>query len=129
MLSLQSGFGSIRSDSTSITLAAADGSGKNPDEGCSAPQCRGCWLALLALTVYSSLMLAGFPIVACPKCGRKLPPADVQTSDGGFPVYTCDECVMVVDFMGEKMELPLTFSLNEKGEPFDPASPDGKLKL
>jgi hypothetical protein len=36
---------------------------------------------------------------------------------------------MTVDFMGEAMELALTFTLDENGQPFDLASPDGRLKL
>ena len=36
---------------------------------------------------------------------------------------------MTVEFCGEQSELPLTFAVDAEGNPFDPAAPDGKLKL
>lgn len=70
---------------------------------------------------------AAFP---CPKCNRNLIAAGVMTVDGErLPTFSCDECLMSVDFGGEAMELPLTFVVGADGKPFDPASPDGRLNL
>jgi hypothetical protein len=58
--------------------------------------------------------------------------ADVSIAGGqvlSVPVYQCDECIVEVDFMGEKMELDLTFAVGPDGKPFDPADPEGKLPI
>jgi hypothetical protein len=71
----------------------------------------------------------------CPKCGRILQQsgeATVSCGDGTqlvVPVFQCDECLMNFDFGGESMEIALTFALDEKGQPFDPADPEGKLRF
>jgi hypothetical protein len=43
-----------------------------------------------------------------------------------MPVFQCDECVSRVKFMGDEIEAAVTFILDEKGQPFDPASEDGR---
>lgn len=66
--------------------------------------------------------------VPCPKCGRPLQPSGTITTEGGeFPVYQCDECLVQTELFGERVEAALTFCVGEDGQPFDPASPDGKL--
>ena len=71
----------------------------------------------------------------CPKCGRTLEQtgeATVTTEAGRavvYPVFQCDECIAVVEMEGERMELALTFAVDENGQAFDPASPDGKLPI
>lgn len=70
------------------------------------------------------------PMTKCPKCNRSLRPSGELTVDGArMPVYSCGECLVTVEFCGEPFEAALTFCLNEKGEPFDPAAPDGKLRF
>jgi hypothetical protein len=66
----------------------------------------------------------------CPKCNRNLGASGVVTIGGKqLPTFQCDECLMKVNFDGEEMELALTFMLDENGQPFDPAAPDGRLRL
>lgn len=66
----------------------------------------------------------------CPKCGRSLKSSgELTVGDAVFPTFDCDECIMTVDVAGEPMELPLTFAVNSSGQPFDPADPDGRLRL
>ena len=70
------------------------------------------------------------PTFPCPKCNRNLQASGVMTvGDVSVPTFQCDECLMTVDFAGEPMELPLTFAVDADGQPFDPAAPDGRLKL
>ena len=67
-------------------------------------------------------------MVKCPKCGRKLRASGVLDFDGReLPTYQCDECLRVVEFLGERQEVALTFVLGEDGRPFDPADPDADL--
>jgi hypothetical protein len=70
----------------------------------------------------------------CPKCGRILAQSGemMVEADGAaikVPVFQCDECLMTVDFLGEKEEVALTFAVGADGKPFDPASEDGTLDL
>ncbi len=66
----------------------------------------------------------------CPKCGRRLRASGVLTvGTARLPTFACDECIMTVEFAGERMELPLTFALDADGQPFDPADPEGRLRL
>lgn len=68
--------------------------------------------------------------VPCPKCGRSLDPCGEVESDEpslAGEVYQCPECVQSVDFAGETTELALTFMLDERGRPYDPADPDADL--
>lgn len=73
--------------------------------------------------------------VACPKCSRQLAPAGETTlrhDDGReekFLVYQCDECLVEHDLFGEKTEMALTFALDGRGRPVDPADPEKPLKL
>ena len=68
-------------------------------------------------------------MVNCPKCGRSLAPSGEVESHGAESgdVYQCLECVRVVDMGGEGFEIALTFMLDERGRPFDPADPDADL--
>lgn len=50
-------------------------------------------------------------------------------ADVTLPTFQCDECIKVVTFLGERMEVALTFALDRRGQPFDPAEPDGRLRL
>jgi len=62
----------------------------------------------------------------CPKCARSLEPSGVMSLGGAeLPVYQCDECLHKVEFMGEEIELPLTFAVGADGVPFDPADAAG----
>jgi hypothetical protein len=66
----------------------------------------------------------------CPKCGRVLKQSGEVICAGvgeTVPVFQCDECLVQTDFLGEKVEIALTFALDKDGKPFDPASPDGSL--
>jgi hypothetical protein len=64
----------------------------------------------------------------CPKCGRQLQQSGETTiDDQTYPVFQCDECVATVDIGGEPFVVALTFALDDRGRPFDPASPDGSL--
>jgi len=70
----------------------------------------------------------------CPKCGRTLRAEGeiiVHLSDGDCtaPVFSCDECLMLIDFGGETMEVCLMFALDANGKEIDPASPDGELRF
>lgn len=48
---------------------------------------------------------------------------------GTWPVFQCDECIVKTKWMGADVELALTFCVNAAGEPFDPATVDGKLLI
>ncbi len=65
----------------------------------------------------------------CPKCGRQLAPMGVVSVSGGpeLPVYQCDECLVMGDALGVKMELALTFCVAENGRVFNPSAPDDEL--
>jgi hypothetical protein len=67
----------------------------------------------------------------CPKCRRLLAPAGEFIFPDGkkLPSFQCDECLVTVDMFGEPMELPLTFCLDERGQPFDPGAEDGVLRF
>ena len=62
----------------------------------------------------------------CPKCGRLLAPSGVVSVDGGpeLPVYQCDECLVMGEVLGVRMETALTFCIDERGRAFKPAAPD-----
>lgn len=45
------------------------------------------------------------------------------------PVYSCPECVTRTTFLGERMELPLTFLIGPDGKACEPANPDGEIDL
>jgi hypothetical protein len=62
------------------------------------------------------------PKQSCPRCNRLLEAAGVITFQGReFPSYQCDECLKTVDLFGEKMQVALTFCVDDQGKPFDPA--------
>lgn len=66
----------------------------------------------------------------CPKCSRPLPVDGVlMVDDQSFDVYSCPECLMIVEFGGESMELPLSFAVGVDGVLFDPGDPDGRLSI
>ncbi len=44
-----------------------------------------------------------------------------QDGGGEWPVFQCDTCTKKVQMFGETVEVALTFVVNEKGEPVDPA--------
>ena len=71
--------------------------------------------------------MGAFPeIHACPRCGRLLlQSGEAVVEDFRLPVFQCDECRVEVDLAGDKAEAALTFTLDEDGRPFDPASPGG----
>jgi len=50
-----------------------------------------------------------------------------ETDTETLPVFQCDHCIVTRDIMGAPFEVALTFCLDEKGRPFDPASPDTDL--
>lgn len=61
----------------------------------------------------------------CPQCQRQLEPSGAISLGGAeLPVYQCDTCLKSVKFMGEAMDLPLTFALDRDGRPFDPGDLD-----
>lgn len=67
-------------------------------------------------------------MVACPGCGREVRRSGVVSGDAGpLDVYQCDQCRAEVDMFGVKVEVALTFAVDEEGRAFDPASPDGEL--
>jgi hypothetical protein len=67
---------------------------------------------------------------SCPKCGRSLEKSgEAEYEDTTFPVFQCDECIVATTLYGEPVELPLTFAVDAKGQPFDPATDDGRLIL
>src|SRR5262245_60895338 len=75
---------------------------------------------------YNARMIS-FP---CPKCGRTLEQSgEVVVHNVTLPIFQCDECIVVTDFMGEPFELALTFAVGQDGKPFDPASPTGELLI
>lgn len=65
----------------------------------------------------------------CPRCGRSLEQSGEVMDAGGqvLAVFQCDECLRRVDFMGERMEVALTFAVDSSGRAFDPADPDADL--
>jgi hypothetical protein len=68
----------------------------------------------------------------CPKCGRELPASGAVVIDGtSLSVFQCGECLRVVDFMGQRQEVALTFAVapgpDGRLRPFDPADPDADL--
>jgi hypothetical protein len=66
----------------------------------------------------------------CPKCNRTLVQSgELTVGEQTVPTFQCDECLMVIDFAGETMEVALTFALDADGQPFDPAAPDGRLRF
>ncbi|HKQ49466.1 MAG TPA: hypothetical protein VJZ71_15450 [Phycisphaerae bacterium] len=70
------------------------------------------------------------PTHPCPKCGRQLNQSgEAAVDERVYPIYQCDECIVVTEFMGRTIEMALTFALGDDGKPFDPASPDGHLSL
>lgn len=57
----------------------------------------------------------------CPKCGAELHSAGVLHLDGqDCSVFQCDSCVIVKPFLGEPIEVALTFAVNDAAQPFDP---------
>jgi ribosomal protein L37AE/L43A len=67
---------------------------------------------------------------ACPKCGRTLQQSgELSVEAVSVPTFQCDECLMTIDFSGETMEVALTFAVDAAGNAFDPADPEGKLRL
>ena len=70
-------------------------------------------------------MANSFP---CPRCRRPLPSqGTVKIGAEKLRSYQCDHCLVLVDLFGAKHEAALTFCVDDKGRPFDPASPDGSL--
>lgn len=64
----------------------------------------------------------------CPKCGRLLMQSgEVPFDDVRLPVFSCDECVVDIDCLGETTKASLTFTLDESGQIFDAAAPDARL--
>jgi hypothetical protein len=75
----------------------------------------------------SAFMIDTFP---CPKCGRTLKRSgEVSVEGADYPVFQCDECLIQTEMFGEPFEVALTFAVDAHGKPFDPAAPDGKLRL
>ena len=71
-----------------------------------------------------------YPFVKCPKCNRELAAdGEMQIGDVCLPTYQCPECVTRTKFLGETLELPLTFMIGPDGRAFDPADPDGEIDL
>jgi len=59
-----------------------------------------------------------------------LPPGgEISLGAATIPVYQCPECVTRTTFLGEPMELPLTFIIGPDGNPYDPVNPDGEIDL
>ena len=71
--------------------------------------------------------MGAFPEVhACPQCGRLLFQSGEAIVEGvSLPVFMCDECRVEADGIGEKSDSPLTFTLDEDGELYDAAGPEG----
>ena len=66
----------------------------------------------------------------CPKCGRPVHAAGVLTINSvRLTTFVCEGCIMTVELLGERTEMPFTFALDPNGEPFDPTDPDGCLRL
>jgi hypothetical protein len=62
----------------------------------------------------------------CPRCGTQLPAAGSVECDGvEMPVFQCDRCVVEQEFLGERMQMALTFVVTAAGQAVDPA--DGRL--
>ena len=51
---------------------------------------------------------------------------EVTVTGNAFPVFQCDDCLVMTDFLGESMELPYTFALDAAGTPFDPNAEGGE---
>ncbi|HEV7301597.1 MAG TPA: hypothetical protein VGN72_19690 [Tepidisphaeraceae bacterium] len=66
----------------------------------------------------------------CPKCNRPLRASGEITDESGntYPTYQCDECIKVTNVFGKQMELHLTFMVKD-GKAYDPAEPDGELRI
>jgi len=65
---------------------------------------------------------------SCPKCGRRLQASGELIIEGeSVPTFQCDECLRVVEFLGQRQELALTFCLDAAGRAFDPADPEADL--
>jgi uncharacterized Zn finger protein len=57
----------------------------------------------------------------CPKCGAELHAAGVLVLNGAeCSVFQCDSCSIVKPFLGNPLEVALTFAVNDAGQPFDP---------
>ena len=78
---------------------------------------------------HGSRTVKAYMKIPCPKCGRILQPSGevAVDADPAMPVYQCDECLVPGEVLGVKMELALTFCVDEKGRAFDPANPDNPL--
>lgn len=64
-------------------------------------------------------------VVPCPKCQRPLELAgEVSLNDGNFrgefPVYQCNECLVVKSLMGKEIEMALTLVKTTDGNLRDP---------
>ncbi len=60
----------------------------------------------------------------CPGCSRRLERCGAIFVDGEqFPVFQCDDCTKSESIFGERFDIALTFYVNGKGEPVDPAAP------
>ena len=65
------------------------------------------------------------PVANCPKCGREVVACGTLAIGGvEAPVYQCPECLMPSSSFGE---VGLTFCIDAKGRPVDPAEPDKPL--
>ena len=85
--------------------------------------------AQIGFTV-SAFMAAAPKTFPCPKCNRTLRLTGELTVGGRtFPAFSCDECIVDREFDGEMFPMSLTFCVDDKGQPFDPADPDGRLRF
>jgi hypothetical protein len=71
------------------------------------------------------------PSANCPKCGRALAPDGEFSVNGGpaIPYYQCPECVTRANFLGDRVEFPLTFVIGPDGKAYDPGNPDGAIDM
>jgi hypothetical protein len=69
-------------------------------------------------------MIDTFP---CPKCGRRCARSgEVEVKRTAFPAFSCDKCVTSWEVDGESFVTAFTFVVDAEGQPFNPASDDGK---
>lgn len=63
---------------------------------------------------------------ACPGgCGATLKQCGIVTYQGKTaPVFQCETCTKSVEMFGEKVDVALTFLVNQDGKAIDPAEAD-----
>ena len=68
--------------------------------------------------------------VRCPGCNRVLEPeGEMRIGEIVFMGYQCEHCYKKVTLFGEEKDLPLTFLVDHDGNMFDPAEPDGRVRV